>query len=66
MTLEYLTRPCRSESEARAQWREKFIQRQIAGLRAAGLSESELEREIILLRGGFTVTDIFTAGRPIL
>jgi hypothetical protein len=40
-------------SAARAAWRENFIRRQLAGLRALGLSDETLRREEALLRGGF-------------
>jgi len=42
----------------RRQRREDFIARQLAGLRALGLSEAALAREDALLRGGLAGTDI--------
>lgn len=48
-------------SPTRAQWRENFIQKQLAGLKALGLSDAALAREEALLRGGFAAG---TVGRP--
>ena len=48
----------RSETSIRRQRREDFIARQLAGLRALGLSEAALAREDALLRGGLAGTDI--------
>jgi hypothetical protein len=53
----------RSESLVRTQWRERFITRQLAGLRELGLSEAALAREEALLRGGFAAGAVF-AGAP--
>ena len=48
----------RSEASVRAEWRERFIQKQLAGLKALGLSGESLAREEKLLRGGLSATTI--------
>jgi hypothetical protein len=50
----------RSQDTVRAEWRERFIQRQIAGLRGLGLSPAALAREEALLRGGFAAGAVFS------
>ena len=42
----------RTEASVRAEWRERFIQKQLAGLKALGLSQEALAREEKLLRTG--------------
>lgn len=54
--IEAASKSTRSEAEVRAQWRERFIQNQLAGLHALGLSPEHLAREEKLLRGGFSAT----------
>jgi hypothetical protein len=54
--LEAASRSARSENQVR---REHFIQKQIAGLRALGLSEDALKREEKLLRGGLLAQTMF-------
>ncbi len=56
--LEAAAARSRSETAIRRQRREDFIARQLAGLRALGLSEAALAREDALLRGGLAGTDI--------
>ena len=48
----------RSEACVRAEWRERFIQKQLAGLKALGLSQEALAREEKLLRGGISPATI--------
>jgi hypothetical protein len=45
----------------RAEWRERFVQRQLAALRDLGLSPDALAREESLLRGGFAIRAAFAA-----
>ena len=54
--LEAASHSTRSEAQMR---REHFIQRQLAGLRALGLSEDALKREEKLLRGGLLAQTVF-------
>jgi hypothetical protein len=61
--LEAAANSSRSEESVRAAWRERFIQRQLAGLAELGLSKDALAREEALLRGGFAAGKAF-AGLP--
>lgn len=56
--LEAALKSTRSEASARAAWRERFIQKQLAGLRDLGLCAEALAREEKLLRGGFSAAGI--------
>jgi hypothetical protein len=51
-------------TETRAAWRERFIQKQIAGLRTLGLGEAALRREEKLPRGGFALTGRLAGRTP--
>jgi hypothetical protein len=45
----------------RAEWRERFIRRQLDALGELGLSQEALAREEALLRGGFAAGAVFSA-----